>query len=271
MTPASDIPSELEFVDPTAVDPTYRVVLFAAPGQGKSVAAASAPDPILVLTADRPNAYRVPRQLHPKSEIREVRYRNAQTLDDVYSYIRAGNGVRTIVVDPITNVVDYLLDELPQKQDRDKSWGPDYQAVNKKVLGFIKSLRAFDVHVVLVAHERVNDGNKGDGRIYPHIGGMTLINKTLAEMDIVAHVERHVSETDDGEDVQWIGVLQPRGQLVTKESTNSLGDRRIMDLSRWFDVADDALTGAVETGLPWADPPADETDDVEPSLLDEEA
>lgn len=54
-TGETDVPdSILEFVNPDATDDTYRAVLWAAAGQGKSVAAASAPGPILVLSADRP-------------------------------------------------------------------------------------------------------------------------------------------------------------------------------------------------------------------------
>jgi hypothetical protein len=69
--------------------------------------------------------------------------------------------------------------------------------VNKKLLGFVKSLRTFDVNVVLVGHEKLNDGKKGDGKLYPALGGATLINKLLAEMDIVAHVERVPKPTED--------------------------------------------------------------------------
>jgi hypothetical protein len=76
---ATDIPAELEFVDPDATDPTYRVCLWAAPGQGKSVTAASAPAPILVISADRPSAYRFARKhhKHTKESLREVRYARA--------------------------------------------------------------------------------------------------------------------------------------------------------------------------------------------------
>jgi hypothetical protein len=44
-----------------------------------------------------------------------------------------------------------------------------------------------------------------------------------------------------GGDVKWVGQLQPRGNLVCKEVDGALGDRRIADLSRWFEVASEAL------------------------------
>lgn len=245
----SDVPGTLEFVNPAETDGTYRAVLWAAPGQGKSVAAASAPDPILVLSADRPSAYRFARKHHQGKDIREVRFIDESTLVAVYRYLRENTDVRTLVVDPFGNVYAHLIERAPTRGDGE----PDYQLVNKKLLGFVTSLRAFDINVILVAHEKLNDGKRGDNRLYPDLGGPALTNKLLAEMDIVARVERHVSSSDEGEEeVRWVGQLQPRGNLVCKESTGALGDRRIADLSRWFEVANESL--AVEVAdLPWED------------------
>jgi hypothetical protein len=240
MAAQTDIPAELEFVDPDTTDPTYRVALWAAPGQGKSVTAASAPAPILVISADRPSAYRFARKhhKHTKESLREVRYVGPDTLEAAYRHIRDAGDIRTVVIDPVSNIVDQLAEVAPPARDG----GADYQWVNKKVLGFVKSLRTFDVNVVLVGHEKLNDGKKGDGKMYPALGGATLINKLLAEMDIVAHVERVPKPTDDDPGAAvWIGQIQPRDNLVTKDGTGALGDRRIADLSRWFDVANEAL------------------------------
>jgi hypothetical protein len=261
----SDVPT-LEFVNPHETDDTYRVVLWAAAGQGKSVAAASAPGPILVLSADRPSAYKFARKHHAGTTIHEVRYHDAGTLDEVYRFIKNGDAeIKTLVVDPIGNIYDNLVDSAPLRGDGDV----DYQHVNKKLLGFIRSLRAFDINVVLVAHEKISDGKKGDGKLYPALGGPSLINKLLAEMDIVAHIERHISSDDDGEEiVRWVGQLQPRGNLVCKESTGVLGDRRIADLTRWFELASEALKPDV-SDLPWEAPEADEPDegkDREPEM-----
>ena len=237
----SDFPTPIEFVDPAASDPTYRVTLWAAPGEGKSVAAASAPAPILVLSADRPLAYRFARRHHGHTarSLREVRYLGPESLQQVMNYLRQpGCDVKTVVVDPVSHIVDQLAEVAPANREKD---GPDYAWVNKQVLRFVKGLRAFDVNVVLVAHEKVNDGKKGDGKMYPQLGGMGLINKLLAEMDIVGRVERVVRTADEQEEpeVLWTAQLQPRGNIVCKESTGVLGDRRVADLSRWFALANE--------------------------------
>src|SRR5690606_14658521 len=128
----------------------------------------------------------------------------------------------------------------PLKRDGDI----DYQTINKRFLGFIQGLRRFDVNVVLVAHEKLSDAKRGDGKMYPAVGGPALINKTLAEMDIVAHISRVVREIEGEEEpeVVWVGQLQPIGPLVCKESTGALGPRRVADLTRWFEVATEAYS-----------------------------
>lgn len=243
-------PIPLMFVDPTETDPTYRVCLWAAPGQGKSVAAASAPDPILIVSADRPSAYRFARKHHKGKQIDEVRYQGRETLIGVTQLLVNEPGkYRTVIVDPFSNIYDHLAESGPARSDGE----PNYQWVNKEMLGFVKALRTHDINLVLVAHEKINDGKNGDGKLYPALGGPSLINKTLAEMDIVAHIERRTVKGDDEEPVdRWVGQIQPRGNLVCKDSTGALGDYRIADLSRWFDVATEALAPD-EDDLPWAD------------------
>src|SRR4051794_35121045 len=114
----TDAPALL-FVDPAAIEATFRVCLWASPGQGKSVAASSAPDPILVLSADRPSAYRFARKHHAGKDIREVRYQDASTLDAVYMYLNseAGGDIRTVVIDPISHIYDQLVDTAPVRGD----------------------------------------------------------------------------------------------------------------------------------------------------------
>lgn len=255
----TDLPS-LAFVDPAEIDSTYRVCLWAAPGEGKSVAAASAPGPILALSADRPSAYRFARKHHNtegrSKEIREVRYTGPDTLVAVSQYLAAPDcDVRTVIIDPVSNIIDALADVAPASRDG----GPDYQWINKQVFRFVKSLRRFDINVVLVAHEKINDGKGGDGKLYPALGGPALINKLLGEMDIVAHVERIVRQVEGEEEARavWIGQIQPVNKLVGKDSTGALGDRRVADLSRWFEVADQ-FVAVDDTDLPWTGKPADD-------------
>lgn len=265
----------LVFVDPNTTEHTYRVTLWAAPGQGKSVAAASAPAPILVLSADRPSAYRFARKHHghTRDSLRETRYHGPASLDDVYRYLKSDEGaqVRTVVLDPISNIYDGLVDVAPIVTIKGRK-APDYQWVNKKLLGFVKELRTFDVNVVLVAHEKLSDGDDGDGRLYPSLGGPSLINKLLAEMDVCAHIERVMRTPEGAEEPEpvWIGQIQPRDTLVCKDGTGALGDRRIADLSRWFAVASEA-TKQDDSDLPWADDAEPDVDAIAADVFAEDS
>lgn len=267
----SDIPS-LTFVNPDELVTTYRVCLWAAPGQGKSVIACSAPGPILVLSADRPTAYQFARAYWtgPRArEIREIRYIDVNTLRGILKYLRedpAGREIQTVVVDPLSNIYDQLVRTAP-KRERDGE--VDYQAVNLTILSFLTALRPLDVNVVLIAHEKLNDGKKGDGLLYPALGGPSLINKVLAEMDICSHIERQTRTIDvEGRSVEqarYVGQLQPANGIVCKESTvTDLGPYRIADLSRWFAVANTAA----DEGMPWAEVAADGWTDVSPGDAD---
>jgi hypothetical protein len=236
---SSDVPS-LMFVDPSEADSVFRVILWGAPGEGKSVAAASAPAPIVVVSADRPGAYRFARRHHKGKDIREVRYENTKTLDDVLDYIRKQPEVRTVVLDPFGGIYDRIVDQAPKRADGDV----DYQKVNKRVLDFLYALRDVDVNLIIVAHEKLNDGKRGDGKLYPACGGPSLINKVVAESDIVARVYR--DRPSEGP-VRFMAQLQPAGNVVCKDSTpGGLGETRELDLAEWFAVSTD------DSDLPWS-------------------
>jgi hypothetical protein len=256
----SDVPS-LIFVNPDEIVTTYRVCLWASPGQGKSVIACSAPGPLLVLSADRPTAYQFARAYWtgPRHrEIREIRYVDVNTLRGVLAYLReeegqppGGREIKTVIVDPLSNIYDQLVQTAPRRDDGDV----DYQAVNLSVMAFLRQLRPLDVNVVLIAHEKLNDGKKGDNKLYPALGGPSLVNKALGEMDICSHLERQTRTIEVGgrmvEQARYVGQLQPADGIVCKESTGTdLGPFRIADLSRWFALAN----AAYDQGMPWAEP-----------------
>lgn len=233
---AADTPIELSFVDPAEEAGRCRVVLWAPPGFGKSTAAATAPDPILAITCDRPGAWRFARKTQPGKDIREVRYESLETLRQVLRYLREHPEVETVVIDPWAQILDRVKDEIPRRADGDY----DYQEINKKLVAFVTALRAHDVHVVICAHEKLNDGKKGDGKLYPALGGAGLINRVMAEMDVVASLQPEYD--DDGEITRVIAALRPVGNLVNKEGTGAqLPARMEVDLTAWFDMIAVAL------------------------------
>lgn len=287
---ATDVPTtDLVFVDPLETTPTWRVGLWAEPGQGKTVAACTAPDPILVVNADRPTAYLYARKHHrlhwedpatgehvtdgtpdavqvAAKVIRETRFQDWNTLQLVFKFIRDNAGtpaaVKTLVVDPMSNIYDYLVAVAPKVTRKDEGQQPDYSWVNEKILSFIKALRPYDVNVVLLAH--VKEPKKGATMIGPNFGGPALTEKIMRELDIVAHVTlRQLAPKDPDDESEAprfvsVGQVQSLGtNLICKDGTNALGGFRRLNLTRWFELASESFAPD-DSDLPWSDePPAD--------------
>jgi hypothetical protein len=259
----SDLPGLLTFVDPTEHDSRYRICLWAEAGAGKTVAACSAPAPILAVSADRPGAYRYARRHHAGKDIREVRFENQRTLDDVYRYLRDTPEIRTVVLDPVGSIYDECVYELGGADPK----GPHYQKVNKRLIGFLKSLRDLDLNVVLVAHER-EDGDENTGiKLLPALGGPKFIQEVLKEMDIVAWCYRKPAEGEEPD--MFMGQLVNARGRTCKDSTNVLGRTRELDLTEWIDTANAGLAPD-ESDLPWGPQGPDNSDADPHPLTDEE-
>jgi hypothetical protein len=231
LSATSDIPS-LIFVDPNTVDERWRVVLYGAPGVGKTVAATSAPGPIVALSADRPGAYRYARRHHAGTEIREARFSGSKSLRDVYDYVRgAQDEIGTVVLDPWNTMYDELV-----RENTTGGGKPNWQKVNDLALGVVRSFRDLDVNLVLVAHERREEDENGDteAKVFPQLGGPALVQRLMAEVDIVARVFRR---EDEEAGPSWHGQLVTARGYQCKDSTGVLGRVREVDLSEWFAAA----------------------------------
>lgn len=242
MAATSDI-GNLTFVDPDAVDTRWRIGLFGPPGAGKTVAATSAPGPILAVNADRPGAYRYSRRHHRDTLIHEVRFGAWQTMRDVYEYARQHETeLGTVVMDPANAVYDQLV-----RENTGPGGKPNWQKVNEQFIDLIRAFRALDVNLVLVAHERVEKDENADteAKVYPNYGGPALIQKVMAELDIVARVFRRPESEEEPE--AYMGQLVTARGYQCKDSSGRLGRTRLADLSEWISAAnaDD------EEPVPW--------------------
>lgn len=226
--------ADLEFVDPSVGLKRCQAVIWAPSGFGKTGVLATAPAPILALTRSRPGALRFARSQHPAKDIRETRYRDLSSLSRVYRYLQAhGDEIETVAIDPFQPIFDLVVRDTPRRSDGDVDWN----AVQDKILGFLGSLREFDVHVVICAQERLSDARNGDGKLYPALGGPSLINKIMDEVDIVASLHPEYDE-ETGAISRVVGALHPNGNLVNKEGTGAgLPARMEANLTEWFALA----------------------------------
>jgi hypothetical protein len=236
--PETDAPA-LIFVDPDAVDERWRIGLFGPPGCGKSVALASAPSPIVTVSADRPGAYRFARRHNATATIHEVRFATAQTLKEVYVYARDHQAeLGTVAFDPFNAIYDQLC-----RENLDAKGKPKWQVINDLVMDLIHAFRALDVNLVLAAHEKTEKDENADteAKVFPAFGGPSLVQKVMAEMDIVARVFRQDATEDEQE--AWKGQFVTARGYQCKDSSGALGRTRVADLSEWIVAANAAGAG----------------------------
>lgn len=218
----------LQFVTSSTEAQPLKVLLYGPPGCGKTVAACSAPGPILYLNAEGPDALTFSRKLYGDEKIREVAFTGKQTLVDVFVYARdPKNKIATIVVDSIGEMYRMLLEEIGGERATLQNFGD----VNTLIERFCRSLRDLPIHVVLVAHEEIADV-EGEIVRRPVTGGKKLPEILMAMMSVVAYCGV-VSETDDTPR-RYVGQLIQANGRRAKDRSDALGKSRDLDLAEWI-------------------------------------
>jgi hypothetical protein len=245
----SDIPTGLVFVQPQTAFQTINVLLYGPGGSGKTIAATSAPGPVLVLNAEGPGGLAKARSLG--RDIREVAFTGQAVFRPFCEYVKGGaGGARTVVIDTVAKMYETILREIGGAKPQIQHYGQANSAIKDLVL----FLRDQPVNVVLVCHEKIDDS--GDDRIVrPLTGGQQLPEILVGEVDVCAYCGE-VPATED-RPKRWVGQLvQERGRRA-KDRSGALGAFRDLDLSEWLQVYSAALTPAAGD-VPWEEePPAD--------------
>jgi len=218
----------ITFVTPAESPPPLKALLYGPPGTGKTVAACSAPGPILYLNAEGPDALTYSRKAFGDEKIREVAFTGKQSLVDTYLYAKdPENGVETIVVDSIGEVYRMLLEEIGGERATLQNFGD----VNTLIERFCRSLRDLPIHVVLVAHEEIADV-EGEIVRRPVTGGKKLPEILMAMMSVVAYCGV-VADTDTTPR-RYVGQLVQANGRRAKDRSDTLGKARDLDLSEWI-------------------------------------
>lgn len=225
----------MKFVEPTSAPPTMNILLYGPPGTGKTVAACSAPGPVLVLNAEGPGAIRYAHGLYG-DKIREVVVEGGDTLDEAFVFLRDGEGeIKTVVIDTIGEVYRILLEGFGGPRPSLQNYGD----VNTKLERFIRALRDLDLNVVIVAHEQVDD-DAGEATRRPATGGKKLPEQVMAQVDVVSYTGI-IPATDDAP-LRYTGQLIEAGGRRAKDRSGALGDFRDLDLGEWIATATEAMS-----------------------------
>ena len=229
----------LEFVEPTGFQ-TLNVVLYGPPGSGKTVGATSAPPPVLLVNADRPNASAMAHRLRP-GKIQEVRPTAASDLEEIIQLVERGEH-RSVVVGTVNDLYRVVLEDLSGRAL--SATLAQYRDAGTLVERFARSLCDLPVTTVIVAHELQHDApESGDQVVVPLVGtagpgGFARAVRLMGAVDVVAYCA-HLPGGDDQPD-RWVAQLAPAKGRRAKDRTGALGPVRNLDISEWVQTAQSA-------------------------------
>jgi hypothetical protein len=253
--------SPLQFVtaeQAKAATAHISVILHGPEKIGKSTAAASAPGPILYVNADAPSRLRYARRQHPDKDIREVRVRSrlpgeqptaCATLDEIVLHLRDGNGIATVVVDPLARVYACVLDQFGGSHPTQQNHG-DAQSYMER---FVLALLELPIHVVLVAHDHPYEmGTQEDGsevrELLPYCGSISnpgLAKRLMRPVDVIAYCGVEQIKNENGDVLKdaagnvrkrYVAQLYQGHGRRAGDGLGVLGDVRELDLTEWVAV-----------------------------------
>lgn len=247
----TDIPG-LVFVDEPPVPRTFNCLLYGPAKSGKSTAAATAPGPIVWVSAEGPGALAYARKTANElgTQIKEVRVQRGDDtralLRNVIQHVRSGAEPvpATVVIDTIAKVRERLIGEIvvPGAANSIQQFGE----VARILREFIEIMRDEAVNLIIVAHHDVADAD-GQRIVQPLIGG-ALTQVIPGEVDVIAYTH---SFKDDSGERRYVGQLVEAKGRIAGDRSGGLGAVRDLNLTEWLAAYRAALTPD-EGDLPWA-------------------
>ncbi len=222
----------LELVTPHP-DPNVNILLYSPPKAGKTVAAASAPKPLLYLNADRPNATRF---AHGQHEFDEVRVTGLETLVAVAEAAETGD-YATIVLDTVAETYRILLEQLSGR-----ALSPaiqNYGDAGTHLERFCRHLCEVPVNFVMVAHSiEVTNEETGGVDHLPFVtsksGSPVFAAKLLAMVDVIGYTG--IVHQED-EPPRYVATLTNAKGRRGGDRFGVLGTSRDLNLTEWVDLA----------------------------------
>lgn len=228
-------------IEPPVTTHRFSALLYGPEGSRKSTAAASAPDPIVYLNADRKDGIRFARSIYPDKDIREVRVTGLGVLHETVFYVRENPDVETVVVDTVGRTFDLVLRDIA-KDDKQATL-PEIGKAQTEIERFVEALIEEDVNVVLVAHDMTieTSGSENDGTLMREQMPMTGTSKPGFSRKLmrIVSVVAYCGVMGDGEERRGVAQLFEAGGRRAKDGTGALaGDDgfRPTDLTEWADA-----------------------------------
>lgn len=219
----------LQFVKPAGFS-HVNVVLYGPPGTGKTVGATTAPDRVLLVNADRPNASAMAHRLRP-GKIDEVRPTETRDLDEIVALASKGDH-RSVVVDTVGDLYRLVLADVSNNALAASL--AQYRDAGTLVERFLLNLFDLPVTVVAVAHDVTDE----DGTTWPLVGtagrgGFARSRRLMGAADIVGFCAR-VTPDDDPSGAEFVAQLATAKGRAAKDRTGALAPVEPIDITAWI-------------------------------------
>jgi hypothetical protein len=149
------------------------VVIYGAPGAGKTTIAATWPKPILLIDFND-------RGTDSISDEKSIDVAQVETLDELealYWMLKDGSKYETVVFDTVTGMQDMIMDDISGKRSDNLKWGSLTRKQFGEVVGeckkYITDFRDLDMNVLFLAQQRIFNLSEDDDAtddIPPEIG-----------------------------------------------------------------------------------------------------
>jgi hypothetical protein len=208
-----------ELINGVDLSRKVKALIFAEPGAGKTVFAATAPKPLII---DAENSTEVlgdwPELL---AEAKIVRMKKWEALDSILQAIQGGDPAyadrETIVIDTVSELQRRNLDELldskasiDSSRSRFLAHQQDYKQSGEMMRRIVTAFRDVDMHLIVLAHAReVND----DGRL---VLRPDLTPKLQDTMRGIFGIQGFLFEMNDDWNAPFKNALQTRSNAVVQ-------------------------------------------------------
>lgn len=213
-------------------------MFFGDPGSGKTWAASTAPDCLVLLTEQNGltsirNSNRDAYVVHCP-DIHAVRkYMTMAHKDQLKEH-----GIRTIVIDSLTEVQRLFKDEiLAAKGSRDSLFTlQDWGILNEKMRMFMRALRVVPYHVICTAlAQTMIEESTGVRYVLPCFEGKKVPAEVGQYFNFVGYMAKKSVVGEDGEQQVLHRALLSGGERYMTKPVHPLEGVLEVDLSTWFD------------------------------------
>lgn len=161
---------------------TINVLIYGAPGVGKTFFSSTAPNPLIISVESGDMTIN-------DSSIKATISRNCNTVEKVRESVQYAieNKFKTIVIDSLTRYTEIFLDETIINSGRQKATWEDYGAVSKHIQKMVWALQGKDINTVFICHEK--DSEEANGLVKrPSLQGK-LAQSVPGICDVVAYLQ----------------------------------------------------------------------------------